>query len=436
METPVGIGLAGLGNVGAGVYKHLTKNRALLRERVGLDAELRRIAVQSPAKHSAGGFPTGLLTGRFEDLVEDPSIQIIVEVMGRKKESLQLILSAIEHGKIVVTANKALLAEHGKQIFDAATKHGVPVFYEAAVGGGIPIIKCLREALIGNHIVSIHGIINGTSNYILTRMSEANLSFQDALTEAQAAGYAEPDPSFDVNGWDAAHKAIILASLAYGFWVPADKIFVEGIESITPSDIRFASQLGYKIKLLGIIKATADTEGADIEVRVHPTLIPKSHVLASVNGVFNALAVRGDVVGETLFYGRGAGQDPTASSILSDIAEAADAIVRPRRNLGFMPHGLYGSPKPISETLSEYYVQLCVADKPGVIAQISGILGELNIGISSILQPESEDDSSTVPLVMMIHTATNGQISEALQKISALDCVHKQPRMIRVESFV
>lgn len=184
------------------------------------------------------------------------------------------------------------------------------------MGGGIPIIKCLREALIGNHIVSIHGIINGTSNYILTRMSEAGLGFQEALAEAQAAGYAEPDPSFDVNGWDAAHKAIILASLAYGFWVPADKIFVEGIESLTAADIRFAGQLGYKIKLLGIIKAAADTAGADIEVRVHPTLVPESHVLASVNGVYNALAVRGDVVGETLFYGRGAGQDPTTSSIL------------------------------------------------------------------------------------------------------------------------
>ena len=435
MENPVGIGLAGLGNVGAGVYKHLIRNRTLLRERVGLDVEVRKIAVRNPIKRSEEGFPKELLTDRFQDLVEDPSIHIIVEVMGRKEESLQLILSAIEHGKIVVTANKALLAEFGKQIFEAATKHCVPVFYEAAVGGGIPIIKCLREALIGNHIVSIHGIINGTSNYILTRMSEAGLGFQEALAEAQAAGYAEPDPSFDVNGWDAAHKAIILASLAYGFWVPADKIFVEGIESLTAADIRFAGQLGYKIKLLGIIKAAADTAGADIEVRVHPTLVPESHVLASVNGVYNALAVRGDVVGETLFYGRGAGQDPTTSSILSDIAEAADAILRPRRNLGFMPHGLYGSPKPIGETLSEYYVQLCVADKPGVIAQISGILGELNIGISSILQPESEDDSSTVPLVMMIHTATNAQISEALQRISALDCVRKQPRMIRVEHF-
>jgi homoserine dehydrogenase len=434
MEEPIGIGLAGLGNVGAGVYKHLLLNRALLRERTGLNVEVRRIAVRDVPRRAAEGFPEKLLTNQWWEMVADPAVQIVVEVMGRKEESLQLILGAIAHGKIVVTANKALLAEHGQEIFDAATKHGVPVFYEAAVAGGIPIIKCLREALIGNHIDSIHGIINGTSNYILTRMNDAGLSFEEALAEAQAAGYAEPDPTLDINGWDAAHKALILASLAYGYWVPPDKIFVEGIQSLTAADFRFAKKLGYKIKLLGIIKAS-HSEGADIEVRVHPTLIPESHVLASVNGVFNAVAVRGNVVGDTLFYGRGAGQDPTTSSILSDIAEAADAISRPRRNLGFMPHGLYGSPKPIGQTLSEYYLQLCVDDRPGVIAQIAGILGSLQIGISSIFQPEPEDESATVPLVLMLHTATQAQIEDALARIQSLECVRKAPRMIRVEHF-
>lgn len=434
MDHPIGIGLAGLGNVGAGVYKHLLLNRTLLRERIGFDVEVRRIAVRDVARRSAEGFPSDLLTSQWQEMLEDPRIQIVVEVMGRKEESLQLILGAIARNKIVVTANKALLAEHGQEIFEAATKHGVPVFYEAAVGGGIPIIKCLREALIGNHIDSIHGIINGTSNYILTRMSEAGLSFEDALAEAQAAGYAEPDPSLDVNGWDAAHKALILASLAYGYWVPPDKISVQGIESLTAADFRFAKKLGYRIKLLGIIKA-AHSEGADIEVRVHPTLIPENHVLASVNGVFNAVAVRGNVVGDTLFYGRGAGQDPTTSSILSDIAEAADALSRPRRNLGFMPHGLYGSPKPIGQTRSEYYLQLCVDDRPGVIAQIAGILGGLQIGISSIFQPEPEDESATVPLVLMLHTASHAQIEDAISQIQHLECVRKAPRMIRVEHF-
>jgi homoserine dehydrogenase len=427
----IGIGLAGMGNVGAGVFKHLTQNRALLRERLGLELAVRRIAVRDLSKDRGVEVPAALLTTRAEELLDDPEIRIVVELMGRKEESLRLMLGAIERGKIVVTGNKALLAEHGKEIFAAAAQHRVPVFFEAAVGGGIPIIKAIREAFVGNHIQSIHGIINGTSNYILTRMTEEEMGFEQALAEAQAAGYAEADPSFDVNGWDAAHKAIILASLAYGFWVPTDCIHVEGIESLTANDIRFARKLGYRIKLLGIIKAGEN----GIEVRVHPTLVPEKHVLASVNGVFNAMAVKGDVVGETLFYGRGAGQDATSSAVISDIAEAADALLSPRRNLGFMPHGLYGSCKPIERIESEYYVRLTVEDRPGVIAQIAGILGELEIGISSILQPESEDEGALVPLVFMIHQATNGQIATALERIGALGCVKKAPRMIRVEHF-
>ena len=426
-----GIGLAGLGNVGAGVFKHLTLNRALLRERLGFELAVKRVAVRDVAKDRGVVIAKELITTRWEDLLDDSSIQIIVELMGQKEKSLALILGAIERGKIVVTGNKALLAEHGKEIFEAATRHKVPVFFEAAVAGGIPIIKSIREAFIGNHIQSIHGIINGTSNYILTQMSEQCVGFADALAEAQAAGYAEADPTLDVNGWDAAHKAIILASLAYGFWVPADEIFVEGIEDITAGDIAFARKLGYSIKLLGIIKA--DPSGA-IEVRVHPTLIPEKHVLASVNGVFNALAVHGDIVGETLFYGRGAGQDPTSSSVIADIAEAAAALQSPRSNYGFMPHGLYGTCKPIRETVSEYYLRLSVQDRPGVIAQVAGILGALNIGISSIFQPES-NEGDAVPLVLVIHKATNEQMTSALEKITALGCVKRPPRMIRVENF-
>jgi homoserine dehydrogenase len=425
------IGLAGMGNVGAGVFKHLTQNRALLRERLGFELDVRKIALRDRNKARGVDFPADLVTTNWRDLLDDPAIQIVVELMGQKEESLRFMLGAIERGKIVVTGNKALLAEHGREIFEAATKHKVPVFFEAAVAGGIPIIKSIREAFIGNHIQSIHGIINGTSNYILTRMVESGLGFAEALAEAQAAGYAEADPTLDVNGWDAAHKAVILASLAYGFWVPTDKIFVEGIEQITANDICFAKKLGYSIKLLGIIKADAS---GGIEVRVHPTLIPEKHVLASVNGVFNALAVHGDVVGDTLFYGRGAGQDPTSSSVIADLAEAAAALQSPRSNYGFMPHGLYGTCTPIDEIVSEYYLRLTVEDRPGVIAQVAGILGGLNIGISSIFQPEG-NEGEAVPLILVLHKATNGQMNSALEKIAALDCVKKAPRMIRVENF-
>jgi homoserine dehydrogenase len=427
-----GVGLAGMGNVGAGVFKHLTQNCALLRERLGFELVVRKIALREPKKTRTVVAPPELITTRWEELLDDASIQIVVELMGRKEESLRLILAAIARKKIVVTGNKALLAEHGKEIFEAAFAHKVPVFFEAAVGGGIPIIKAIREGFIANHIQSIHGIINGTSNYILTRMTESGLAFEDALREAQEAGYAETDPSLDVNGGDAAHKAIILASLAYGFWVAPRYVFVEGIEQITPNDICFARRLGYRIKLLAIIKADA---GGEIEVRVHPTLISEKHVLASVNHVFNAMAVKGDVVGETLFYGRGAGQDATSSAVISDIVEAADALQAPRRNLGFMPHGLYGTCKAIENIVSEYYLHLAVDDRPGVIAQIAGILGDLQIGISSILQPESPDEGTTVALVLMIHKASNAQMSAAMERIGALACVKKPPRMIRVEHF-
>ncbi|MDB6154539.1 MAG: hom [Chthoniobacteraceae bacterium] len=419
-----------MGNVGAGVFKHLTQNRALLRERLGYEMSIGKIAVRDLGRGRGVDVPPQLLTTNWRELLDDSSTQIIVELMGQKEESLELILGAIERKKIVVTGNKALLAEHGKEIFESAFAHKVPVFFEAAVGGGIPIIKSIREAFIANHIQSVHGIVNGTSNYILTRMTEAGLGFKEALAEAQAAGYAEADPALDVNGGDAAHKAIILASLAYGFWVPPEKVFVEGIENISASDICFARQFGYRIKLLAILKAN---EG-EIEVRVHPTLIPESHVLASVNGVFNAMAVKGDVVGESLFYGRGAGQDATSSAVISDIVEAADALQSPRRNLGFMPHGLYGTCKPIDQIVSEYYLRLTVDDRPGVIAQVAGILGALNIGISSILQPEAAE-GEIVSLVLMIHRATNSQMTAALAQMEALECVKKQPRMIRVEHF-
>jgi homoserine dehydrogenase len=427
----VQIGLAGMGNVGAGVYKNLANNRVLLMERIGVELTVKKIVVRDPAKSRGVQAPAALFTTRWQDLLEDPDIQVVVELMGGMHPARELILGAIERGKIVVTGNKALLAEHGREIFEAAAAHKVPVFFEAAAAGGVPIIKAIREAFIANHILSMHGIVNGTCNYILTRMTESGMSFEEALREAQAAGFAEADPTLDVNGWDAGHKAIILASLAYGFWVPAEKVYVEGIEKITATDIRFAAQLGYTIKLLAIIKAGKRSE---IEVRVHPTLIPRDHVLASVKGVFNAIAVQGDIVGDTLFYGRGAGQDPTSSAVISDLAEAAAALQAPRSSFGFTPHGLYGTCKPIDQIVSQYYLHISVIDQPGVLAQVAGILGGLGIGISSVIQPE-EHEPESVPLVLMVHTATNAQINSAIDKIGKLACVKRPPRLIRVETF-
>lgn len=427
----IGIGIAGFGTVGAGVYKHLCGNQRILRERLGMELTVRKVALRDPSRPRAVVPPSEMVTTNWEDLINDPAVEIIVELMGGIEEPLKLVMAAIEKGKIVVTANKALLAEHGEEIFRAADKRKVPVFFEAAVAGGVPIIKSLREAFIGSHIKSIHGIINGTSNYILTRMSDAGLGFAEALQEAQEAGFAEADPSLDVNGWDAAHKAIVLASLAYGFWVGPCAVEVEGIEAITATDIQFAKQLGYTIKLLAVVKA--DDQGA-VEVRVNPTLIPRKHVLANVSGVFNAVAVHGDIVGETLFYGRGAGQDPTSSAVISDLAEAAVALEIPRPHVGFTPHALYGKCKSPDDVVSSYYLRLSVLDRPGVLAQVAGVLAAQQIGISAMIQPEAQEEEAT-PLILMVHDTTKGRMNAAVQALGELECVKRTPRVLRVENF-
>ena len=304
----------------------------------------------------------------------------------------------------------------------------MPVFFEAAVAGGIPIIQSLRDAFVGNRIESVHGILNGTSNYILSRMQEAGLDYPEALAEAVKLGYAEADPTLDVNGWDAGHKAIILAALAYGFWVDPATIRVEGIDRVSAADIHFAKSLGYCIKLLGSIRVRDNV----VEVGVAPTLIPCENVLASVNGVFNAIAVRGDLVGDSLFYGRGAGREPTASSVIGDIVEAAHVLDAPRRTYGFSSHGLYGSSRPAEEIISSYYLRLSVDDKPGVLARIAGLLGDACIGISSVVQPESVAGVET-PLVLMIHQAPYGIMRGAMARIAALDCVKGDPVLFNVE---
>jgi homoserine dehydrogenase len=430
MES-IGIGLAGFGTVGGGVYKNLETNRALLTERLGASFEVRGIVVRDISKVREISAPASLFTTDLDTLIDDPSIHVVVELMGGIDIPLAFVRKAIAAGKIVITGNKALLAEHGAELFQLAQEKRVPIFYEAAVAGGIPIIKAVREAFVANRFESIHGILNGTSNYILTRMTEAGLDFETALSEAKSLGYAEADPTLDIDGWDAAHKAIILASLAYGFWVDSDDVYVAGIERLTREDIQFSAQLGYAIKLLATIKTDAANA---IEVRVCPTLIPKSHVLASVKGVFNAVWLRGDVVGEALFYGRGAGQDPTASSVIADLGECVVAMESPRRCYGFTSHDLYGKLKPVDDVVSQFYLRLLVDDTPGVLAQIAGILGAAGIGISSVIQPEGHD-AGPLPLVLMIHDASYGRTREAVAQIAALPCVKSEPALLPVETF-
>ena len=322
---PLQIGLAGFGNVGAGVFKNLEKNRDLLRERTGRDIVVRKIVVRDLSKSRELALPEGIVSTDLDDLINDDEIEIVVELIGGTDRAFELVKAALAKKKVVVTGNKALLAAHGKELFALAEQQQTPIYFEAAVAGGIPIIKTVQESLVGNHIESVTGIINGTCNYILTRMSEAGLGYEEALGEAKDLGYAEADPTLDVNGWDAAHKAIILASLSYGCWLPEDEIYVEGIEKVSGKDTQFADDLGYAVKLLGIIQLHPGS--GSIEVRVQPSLISKDHILASVKGVFNAILVTGDVVGETLFYGSGAGQDPTSSAVISDLADAATRVV-------------------------------------------------------------------------------------------------------------
>jgi len=431
MSKAIGIGLAGFGNVGAGVYKHLLANADVIARRTGTRLEIVKIAVKDRKRVRPVPVPGGLLADSLQELIENPGVAVVVELMGGIDVPLSFVKQALLAGKPVVTGNKALLAEHGGELFALAREKGVPIYYEAAVAGGIPIIKSVREAFVGNRFESIHGILNGTSNYILTRMTEAGLGYEEALGEAQALGYAEADPALDINGWDAAHKAIILASLAYGFWISPSDVLVSGISGIASDDVKFAGELGYRIKLLATIKSG----GADaIEVRVCPTLIPTGHVLASVNGVFNAISVHGDVVGETVFYGRGAGQDPTSSSVLGDLAEAALAIERRPNCFGFTSHELYGRCLPQAEAVSKFYLRLMVEDRPGVLAQVAGSLGTAGIGISGVIQPGTSD-SSAIPLILMIHDAPTGATRDAVKAIGALPCVKAEPVLLHVESF-
>jgi homoserine dehydrogenase len=386
------------------------------------------------------------MTTNWQEVVNDPQVDIVIELVGGTTLARTIILAALKLGKPVITANKALLSAHGEELFAAASQFGTNLYYEASVCGGIPIIKSLREGFVGNRITHLYGIVNGTCNYILTRMKLEGVDFTSVLKDAQAQGYAETEPSLDIDGHDALHKVGILASLAHGFWVEPKQIHVEGIRNVSALDIKFAGQLGYTIKLLGIIKKgegrEAQGEGrktknkSTVQVSVYPTLIPNSHVLASVNHVFNAVFVRGDIVGDTLFYGRGAGKDATASAVLSDVADAAlDLKFGTKHRIPpFVPHERDGAVTPIDQIVSRYFVRLDVVDVPGTLAKITALFGAAKIGISSVIQPEGHEGAS-VPLILMLHDASNGAVSKALKKIGQLPVVKGPPVMFRVENF-
>jgi homoserine dehydrogenase len=396
--------------------------------------QLVRLAERDTNKTRAAKIPGNLLTTDWRELVCDPSVQVVVELIGGTTVAKEIILAALKLGKPVVTANKALLSAHGEELFAAARKSGANLYYEASVCGGIPIIKALREGFVGNRINALYGIVNGTCNYILTRMKLEGADFDTVLADAQKLGYAETPPDLDIDGHDSVHKTGILASLAHGFWVNPKKIHVEGIRHITALDIKFAQQLGYTIKLLGIVKKIERRN--QVQVSVYPTLIPNTHVLASVNHVYNAVFVRGDVVGDALFYGRGAGKDATASAILSDLADAALDLANHTkvRVPPFVPLATGVTVLPVGDIVSRYYVRLHVVDKPGVMAKISSLLAAANIGMSSVVQPEGHEGES-VPLILMIHDAKNGAVTRALDKLSKLPVVKSKPVLIRVESF-
>jgi len=430
----VNLGIIGGGTVGSGVFEALARNGSLLGSRVGANIKVHRVAVRDLQKKRAATFPKNLLTTDWREVVCDPEVNLVAELIGGTTIAREVVLTSLKLGKPVVTANKALLSAHGEELFAAAKKYGTNLYYEASVCGGIPIIKSLREGFVGNRITALYGIVNGTCNYILTRMKLEGADFGAVLADAQKLGYAETPPDLDIDGHDAAHKTGILASLAHGFWVNPKKIHVEGIRHISALDIKYAGELGYTIKLLGTVKKL---EGScRVQVSVYPTLVPNAHVLASVNGVFNAVFVQGDIVGDALFYGRGAGKDATASSVLSDIGDAMLDLKTGIKNRlpAFVPHECAGAVAPISEVVSQYFVRLNVVDKPGVLARIATIFGQSNIGISSVIQPEGHEGES-VPLIFMLHYATNGVAAKALAKIAKLPTVKGKPVMIRVESF-
>jgi homoserine dehydrogenase len=422
MKT-INVGILGMGTIGSGVVKLLQEHAALLDRRVGARLRIRRVAEIGTPRVPVD---PKLLTTDAREVINDPQVDIVVELIGGTTAAKTLCLEAVHKGKHLVTANKALLAEHGLEIYQAAAAKRVDLGFEASVCGAIPIIRSVREGLVANHIQSIMGIVNGTTNYILTKMTESGQAFAEVLAEAQAKGYAEADPTLDVGGIDAAHKLQILASLAYSGYIPYSSIFIEAV------DIVFARELGYRIKLLAIAKE----DQGELEVRVHPTMILESHLLASVGGVYNAVHIRGDSAGSLMFSGRGAGQMPTASSVVADVVEIAHNILfhRPSR-VSLLPTRAVGEGlrlRPMDRIRSRYYLRVMAVDKPGVLSKVSGVLGEHNISIASVLQ-KGRAEQAAVPVVMLSHEATEGDMQKALKRINHLDVVAQNTVCIRVE---
>jgi len=431
----IGIGLAGLGTVGVGVVKTLERNASLIANRSGgTQIHIAKALVRDINKKRDVDLSGGVVTTNPKEVVTDPAVDIVIELIGGTSLAFDIVADALRAGKPVITGNKALLAERGKELFALSKENNAPIHFEAAVAGGIPIIKTVQESLIGNRIQSIVGIINGTSNYILQRMTEAGLDYPVALMEAKDKGYAEADETLDVNGWDAAHKAILLASLAYGFVIDPADVYVRGIEKVRPIDIQFATELGYVIKLLCVVR---EHEDGKVELRTQPSFISRSHILSSVHGVFNAVALRGDALGDSLFYGRGAGQDPTASSVVADIVEAVRTLRTPDEHRGFLPYSENGQLVPIDDTVTAYYVRFDVTDRPGVIAEIAKYLADAGIGVSGTHSPVSPDnpDAEFKDMVFTLHSCEFGLLRETLLKIEDLDCVNSRPVVFRIEAF-
>jgi homoserine dehydrogenase len=429
----VNVGIIGFGTVGSGTVQILLENRDLITSRVGSEIVIKKIADLDLDRDRGIALAPGLLTKDAMEIIEDPQIDIVVELIGGLRQAKDYILLSLERGKHVVTANKALLAEHGKEIYRAAEKHGVSLAFEASVGGGIPVIRTLREGLSANRIRTIMGILNGTSNYILTRMSQKGLPYEEAVQEAIQLGYAEDPPTLDVDGTDAAHKLAILISLTFGVPVPFQSIYREGIDRLTPDDLRFASEFGYCIKLLAVARKAGDR----VEARVHPTMIPLDHIMANVGGVYNAIYLEGDFVGPNLYYGYGAGKKATGSAVVSDLVALARQIRCGVKNL--MPPLAHVRPErseisiqPIEELHSSYYFRFSAVDRPGVLSKISGVLGANDISIYSVIQKGREVDGS-VPVVMLTHEAKERSVRRALAQVELLDVLTDRTITIRVE---
>ncbi len=437
---PIKVGLLGIGTVGAGTFNVLKRNQEEITRRAGRRIEITMVADLNTARAKELTNGECEIVSDANLVVDNPEIDIVIELIGGYGIAKELVMKAIANGKHVVTANKALLATHGNEIFKAAQDKGVMVAFEAAVAGGIPIIKALREGLTANRIQWIAGIINGTTNFILSEMRDKGLDFNVVLKEAQRLGYAEADPTFDIEGVDAAHKATIMSAIAFGVPVQFDKAHVEGITKLQATDIRYAEQLGYRIKLLGIAKRTQVNGTAGIELRVHPTLIPAKRLIANVEGAMNAVLVQGDAVGATLYYGKGAGSEPTASAVIADLVDITRlATADPEHrvpHLAFQPNAMVDTPiLPMSEVTTSYYLRMRVSDQPGVLADVTRILADSSISIDAMLQKEPDEGETRTDIIMLTHQTQEKNIVSAIAKIEALSTVVGEVTKIRLEQL-